>query len=487
MSDQFRHFFKTAAIYGLASIVGRAIGFLMIPVYTHYLSPEDYGVVEILDLFTTVLGSIIAGATGMSLFNFYHNAEDDAQRHDIVATAITLVLGCTCLFSVLGIMYSGWLTELLFKGLQHQSAVRIILLTFIFENVSVITLSYIRAQNRAILYICISLAKLLVGLSLNIYFIVFLGKGFYGLLYGSLITNGLAMTGMLIYSFKQVGLSFSFLTASRMLAYGLPLVPSSLGMFIIHFGDRFFLQRYAAMTDVGLYALSYKLGFLINFLVILPFSLMWDSKMFQIQQSENAKQIYARAFTYLWAMLLFVYTGMTLLTRDVLGFIVAPEFYEAYRLVPIIGFAYVLNGSCYYFRMSLYLKKNTHLISLIMVITTAITLLLYRMFIPVYGAFGAALSTAAAFLCWTLFTFLCGQKVYHVPYEWKRIVKAIMVSILLLFGGYFIHFESGILNLTVKALLGLSFPILLFLLRFFEVEERKGLLSLKQRLFTKRI
>jgi O-antigen/teichoic acid export membrane protein len=335
-----------------------------------------------------------------------------------------------------------------------------------------IPLTVLRIEEKSILYITISLIKTAMTLVLNVVFIVYLKMGVMGILLSGLIV--IAGTGvyLLVYQIRRIRISYSFSLLKPMLKYGIPLAWSTFGMFIVNFADRFFLQRLTTMNELGLYSLAYRFGFLPSVIVMGPFLLVWAPKRFELVKEPNAKGIYSVIFTYLCFLLIYIGLGICILIKDVINIIADPKFIEAYKYVSIILLAYVLNGAVVYVQFGIHLHKKTKHLAYATLMTAGINTLANILLIPVLHAWGAALATLISYLFLLVYTHIISQKFYHVPYEYGRITKMSILALTIFAIGTQINPSSIIVSMIVKFLMAFSFPFVLYLLKFYTVEEK---------------
>ena len=149
------------------------------------------------------------------------------------------------------------------------------------------------------LFVTINVVKLVALLSLNILFVVHLRLGIEGVLASSIITTSVSAFGLTFYLLRRAGIRFSIETFRHMVEFGSPMVLWSVGIFILVFSDRFFLNHYASTSAVGIYSLAYKFAFMLSALAPVPFQTMWDVQRFEIAKQPNAARIYARVFLYM--------------------------------------------------------------------------------------------------------------------------------------------------------------------------------------------
>lgn len=473
MFRALRDSFKHTSIYTLGNLATRAVGFMMIPVYTHFLTPREYGVLDLLDLTIILFGMIVGAGMGSAIFRFYYAAETDADRRDVVGSALlfsTLVSGVLGIGVVLG---AEQVASLVFRAPGYSSFLKIALLSFWIGTAGETCRNYLRVRQRSTVFVIASLIQLVVSLALNIYFIAFRRMGVYGFLLSSLITNVLASTALLIYTIAETGFSFSWIKTRAMLAFGAPFVLSGMGHFILNFADRYFLNLYSGLSQVGIYALGYKFGFMLNMLAVAPFLQMWEAQMFVVEKEANAKAVYARIFEYFAAALLLVLLGISIFIRDIIRLVASPEYGSAWKIVPLVSLAYVFNGWSQYFRLGMLLTRKTKPIGIIMAGSGVLTLVLYFFLIRSYHAIGAATATLLAFAFMMVWTYAASQKLFPIPYDMKRIGVILGLAAVCYAAAWGIDqvFEPTSLQAFVLRVLAfLCFPVALVRIGFFASE-----------------
>jgi O-antigen/teichoic acid export membrane protein len=477
LKDQLKGLLKHGGIYGLGRILSRAVGFLMIPVYTRCLTPQDYGVIELIDLFLTVLGLMVANGINSSIFKFYYHYDDQAQKRRVVSTALITVTAVGLALTAGGLFLAGRVSHLLFDGGGYATYIRMAFITFLFNLMGDMPMGYLRARQKSVLYSAVSLSRLAFEVSLNIVLVVWLRMGIKGVLTTQLVSSMLFSTFLAVVTFRETGMGVSRELALKMLRFGVPLIPSNVGMFIINNGDRFFLKHFGTLDDVGVYSLGYKFGYMVSYLALQPFMLIWDAKMYEVAKQPDAERTYGRIFTYLVLLMCFAGLGMSLFIRPVIHLMTAPSFWPAASIVPLIVLAYVFQAFYYFFQVGLYLKGKTEQVGGIILLTGAATLALYWILIRSHFAMGAAVATALSFLLLSVLMLAVSQRAYRILYEWGRIARAFGVAA----GLYLIHLlvpaGAAWTALAADAALFLAYPALLVLLGFFNDSERNWALG----------
>jgi O-antigen/teichoic acid export membrane protein len=471
MFRQLLRLSKHSIIYGLSAVVSQLVGFFLIPLYTRYLTPSDYGSLEIFQTTLSILGIVFVMGLTASLFMSYFSSDDDERRRTVVGTVFVFLTGTSLVFLLLLMIFAGSISTLFFGSPQYTLHFRVIFLTSFFDVGVVIALSVLRAREESKKYAAFVLIRFLTAVSLTILFVVGLHRGVLGILEAGLIA------ALLVYSIAlrdiirnaRPGLSVPQLKA--MLSFGLPLVPAALAAWIMTMADRYFLKFLSTPTELGLYSLGYKFGMVVQGLIVGPFSLAWEPFLWSIAKEKNAKDTYSAVLTYFTLVAMAVALVLSVLSRQVLEIMAAPAFYGAYQVIPLIAVSYVLYGGYIILAIGITLERKTKYIALIVGIGAVVNMGLNYLLIPRYGMMGAAVATLIAFLLLPIGSYLVSRRYYSVQYEWGRIARIFLAAALVYGGSLFITSGSPLTTGLLKLVSLLAFPVLLFAFRFFKPEE----------------
>jgi O-antigen/teichoic acid export membrane protein len=327
-----RHFL----VYGVGRILTRVVGFALIPFYTHFLLPRDYGTLEMIEVTVYMVGTFLGAGLTHAVLRFYYESEEQSYRRTVVSTALmSVIFVCIVLGGTLAFL-SPSVSALVFQSPDYGGLLRLAVISLTMTVLAETPLVFIRAQQRSVLYTAVSLFGLVLNLTLNILFIARFGWGVRGVIMGGLITQACIGLGLSAYTFRLVGISFSRARLKEMLLYGLPYIPGGLLISILLMADRFALQRFTNLTVVGLYALGYKFGMVIGAMVTEPFFAIWGPKMFEVAKRPDASHIYGRMLTYFLFVELYVALGISVGVKDVIAIMADPKYHSAYQIVPII-------------------------------------------------------------------------------------------------------------------------------------------------------
>jgi O-antigen/teichoic acid export membrane protein len=344
-------------------------------------------------------------------------------------------------------------------------------LNFLASSFNIVCLSYLRAKQRSALVVGAGLASLVLSLSLNIYFIAVRHSGAVGVLYSGLISTVLATLPLGVYVLRQVKFSFSYKKLKDVVTFGAPLIITSIAAFTVNFSDRFFLRHYATISTVGVYALGYKFGFMISVLLVQPFDLIWQARIYQIAKQNPTGEIVRRVFEYYCFLLVFAALGLSLFIREFLTIVSAPSFHSAYKLVPVIALAYVFQGTNRFFLTGTYISKKTVYLGAVGLVNAATNIALNFLLIPRFGMLGAAWATACSFFFMSVLAWRVSQSVHRIPYVFSRVAMLLGLAAFLCLACNLIVFPSLLVQALFKFGVFALFPVALYLLGFFHKHE----------------
>jgi len=455
---------RHSLVYGLGVILNRVIGFLMIPIYTRLLTPSDYGVLELLSLTTDIIGMAISMGLSAAMYRFYFEHEDERERNTVVSTAF-IAFGSIALVCLASLSFTtGFLARTILDSERYASYFLVTFTSLWFGTMSQLGFDYLRMRQRSVLYLVISAAKLLLSLGLNIYLVVFLKLGVLGILYSTLISSMATTVVLVLPILYRIGLRFSFSSCARMIRFGAPLIPSSLGAYLVHVSDRYFLKHYGSLSETGLYSLGYKFGNLPNTFVTSPFIQIWFARRFEVYKKPNAEEIFGTIFTYFCLVIAFVGLGISVVTKEALEIIANPDFWEAYKVVPIIVLSYTVFSFHYHFNMGILINKKTKYLAYINGSNGVLNLGLNFLLIPRYGMYGAAYATLFSFVYKVTLTYIVSSRMFRVHFELVKVLKIFMVAGLLYAASMWVSADSIYVRLALKTLLVCLYPAVLWLL-----------------------
>lgn len=462
---------KHSFIYGLGTVLNQVAAFLLLPIYTRFLTPHDYGLKELVGLTTEVVGILLATAISSAFYRFYFEYKDEKNRKEVVSSAI-IVLSIVGLLALLVLsFFSKIMAKYILDSADFYYFFLIAFTTVWFQSLNGIGYNYLQARQRSLAFVSLSMLKLILAIGINIYLVCILKIGVLGILISTLITSIIMWSVLIVPLFIKVGFHFSLDKIKEMLKFGFPLIPAQIGAFVVHLSDRFFLKGYCSIADVGLYSLGYRFGALPGNFISVPFNRTWQPRRFELHKEEGSEKIFGKIFTYFLYLMIFASLAISVLTKDVLMLIADEKFWPAYKIVPLIVLATTIFSFQYHFNFGILISKKTKYLAYIDFSNGIFVLVMNFLLIPRYGIYGAAITTIFAFIYKVSLVYFISKRYYKIHFEFLRIAKIFITCVVLFTFTFFLHFESVIVSFTIKAAIISCYPFMLFSLKFYSQTE----------------
>lgn len=471
ITNHIKSTFKHAIVYGIAGLVGKVIGFIMLPIYAHQLQAEGYGVIGMIDTVLSFLTLLIGyGITGaMSLF--YFETDDSELRNTIVSTTIILMFFLVVSVTVPTLVLSNIIAWLAFGHQEWGYYIVLTLLSFMALMTAKNAENYILIRQQSLFFSVITLIRLVFQLSLNIYFIVFLKLGVLGYLYASLIDAIIYSIFMHVFVLFRVGIAFDKTIARKVLSFSLPLLPGYVAMFLRSNADRVILRTFLGLATVGIFEMLFKFSTLLGFFVVEPFSKIWVVKRFEVCEQENGPQILSQVFTYHMAIMLLLALLFSLEIPVVLKLLTPKEFWLSGFIVYFAVMSRVLNGAYYHLFFGLLYAKKTWGISVIQWGTTVGSILITIPLILKYNLYGAILASFLSGILQCFLGYIMARPYYRIPFNWSKI----FFMFLLMTGLFFIGKDFSIAETDFSQWLNINLaPLIKETLVFLSLDQIKN-------------
>lgn len=480
---ELKALFKHTSVYGIGSVLSKLAGFVLIPFYTHYLTPADYGTLELLDLSIGLFGITVMTWMGASAIRYYYEYEDQENRSEFVSTVLVAASVLGILAAILGIAFSPELSALVLKSPGSYKYFWLLSITFGFSTLNSVSFSFLRAKQQSGLVTIMSVASMILSLSLNIYFIAVLHLGVAGILLSSLISIALSAITLTLFTLREAKLSFNVEKLRALVVFGAPLVVNGVSAFALNFSDRFFLQHFTNAATVGIYALGYKFGFMLTFLVVQPFDMIWSSRVYEIARKQNGAELFSRIFRYYTFVLVLLALGLSLAAKDIIAIVAAPSFREAYKIVPVVALAYVFQGAYRFMVGGIFLEKKTYHVGMIGAVSLAANLILNYLLVRPYQGMGAAWATVLSFALMAGLAYVVSKRAYPAPYSVGPFLLSVLIAALMYLGAAGISRPSVVFSAGLGAIVLASFPLALYMTGFFNKNEVKRAMEKAQALW----
>lgn len=435
------------AIYGLSSIIGRVLSYLLVPIYTRVFLPEQYGIANELYAYIALLLVVLTYGMETAFFRF-SELEDDKPK--VYSTTLISLFSTTFLFIIIAIFTYNPLAGVL-RYPNHPEYVIWFALIVAMDALTAIPFAKLRSTNRPKRFAGLKLINIGVNVGLNLFFIIlcpyFLKEGimpsFVKAVYDPQIGVGYIFISNLISSaftillllpeYIKIKYRFDFKLWKRMIMYALPLLVVGMAGIVNETMDRIFLKYLLpediAMTQLGIYGACFKISIIMT-IFIQAFRFAAEPFFFAQAKEQDARKIYAEVMKYFVIICSFIFL-VVMMYIDVVKYFVGSNYYDGLPVVPILLLASMFLGI--YFNLSIWYKLTgqTRYGAYISVIGAVITIVINMVFVPIYGFMGSAWSHFVTYLVMMIISFFLGQKHFKVPYKIWVIVAYIALAVVL--------------------------------------------------------
>ncbi len=427
MLDKIKSLGADTAIYGLSTIIGRFLNFLLVPFYTNVLSTSDYGVVATIYSYIAFMNIIYMYGMESAFFK-YASTKEIGDDKEIFSTPFMSVLITSLIFSGLIFFNSVRLAPIIEVPVKFAAALKYSSLMLMLDSLAVIPFASLRLQRKVKTFAAIKVTNIVVNVVANVVLLLKFHTGVLGIFMSGVIASSVTLLLLLPTILERLNLHFHRDLYKALLKFGLPYIPAGLGAMMVQVIDRPILLALTNESTVGIYQANYRLG-IFMMLIVSMYDYAWRPFFLTHATEPNAKQMYSRILTYFTLFSAIVILLVSLYIDDLVKlrvfhrFIINPAYWSGLGIVPIILIAYLFNGLYVNFMAGIYIEKKTSHLPYITGIGAAINVAANFLLIPKYGMFGAAWATFFAYAAMAIAIYLVSHRYYPVKYELGRLSK----------------------------------------------------------------
>jgi O-antigen/teichoic acid export membrane protein len=386
-----------AATYAIANIARRLVGFVMLPIYTRYLTPSDYGVVGLLTFALALFEPIFGARLARAIPKFYLEVTDARSKRAVIWGALGLTAAVSAVTVLALVMTRGAGAQLLFGNRKYALVVGLFAVTLLTQPVEETGMMYIRLQERSKLFLGFSMLKLLSQVSLNLLLVVHWRGGVLGVVESGVISSTVIGIALTVYVAIHERPAFDWLLTRRMLQFCWPLWLSGVAGLYIGSSGAMYLRVFGSLAAVGLLELGLKFATVVDMLIWNPFWQHWEPMSFRYYREEHGRRKFQVAFIVVSALMFTGGLGISVFAEPVIRVMASKSFYPAASIVPILTFGFMLNSLNQFSNFSFLVTGHTKVHSLCQYATAVIITIAYLALVPSLGLVGAALAQCLAF------------------------------------------------------------------------------------------
>lgn len=488
MTSYLKRLVRALAAYQLADVVAKFMAVLLLPVYTRYIAPSGYGVVELLGN-GVIFISILVRFGMIEAFLRYHFSDADVERRNALARRAVgfLLLSTTAAAGVLAAL-AGPLSRLI---LSHRDPTIFLIAVLGLWSFTNLELAYglLRVDERVRAYATASLINVGLTIAASVVLVVGLGQGARGLLLANYGVTTVVLLGLWWTLRHRLSPRRSGPTGSGpehlsvLLRFGLPTVPAEASVYALSIIDRYYVYHDRSHALAGLYSIAIKLAGAVAF-IVRAFQYAWPPLAYSISDDSQAAALYGLVTTYYVLVSGWVVAGLALLGRWVLRLLTAHAYFGAYRALPWVALGWALYGLWVIFLVIAGRAKVTTRNFPAALAGLAANVVLLVMLVPRLGIAGAGIALCGAYVVMLGVMYVLTRTAFRVRFEWRRLLHALLFLGGVSAAGDLLLPGSGAVGLLSRAAALLAIPPLLWATRFPRPQEAQRVRALASRVLT---
>lgn len=438
---------ENSFLYTFSSLLVKAIGFLLLPVYTLFLTPDDYGITNLVSSFTGVATFIVTFSLHRAIIRFYTDLKDDREKlKRFYGTTVLFVFLSGCVFVGFMFLFRVLLIRWFFEGVAFFPFVVIALLGLIFACLHTVHQSILQGMQAGKRLTVINLVVFFFNVGFNLTFISVFKMGAAGVLLSSLLVNLFYVIYML-YDLRKSNLIVFCMDKTILrgaLKYSIPLMPHNLSTSIASFASRVFINQSATLTTVGLYSVAMQFGNIIDMIqssvnrAFAPW--FYDTMNREGDTGKKEAVIFSRFMLILYSL---IYMGIGLFSSDVLILMTTERYHSAWTAIPIMVAAFSVK-SIYYFYINVlfYYKQAANKIFIATITGSLADIILASMLVKSFGMYGAAIAFLIAKIIVVTIVVMMSKMYDDIGYRVTDMLEIIVPSLLFMGAGLYFSYTK---------------------------------------------
>lgn len=447
---RLKQLFSDTVLYGISTVVSRFLNYLLVPFYTKFFDPAEYGVIGLVYgamIFLNVLVSF-----GMESAYIRYGAEK-ADRKRSYQQLQWLVMFVSLALGTLFWIFSPWGKELL--SLQNDSnyIYEMMLGILVLDAFSIIPFADLRLERKAVVFTALRISNVVINVGLNLYLVILKKWGLEAVLISNLIASGVTTIFAVALTFKGFSFQFDSSFLKKALRFGLPYIPAGIGYAINEVLDRFLINAMhpsdieklygigvSAQTLTGIYNACYKLG-IFMVLFIQMFRMAWQPFYMSHHKDDGAKKVFRQSFIGLNIVAGILVLAIGLFRTQIASFeipftnafLIGEAYWSGLDIVPFLLIAYWFQLWYTHFTAGIVIAEKTSILSHATFLGAGVTVVSNLLLLPVYGLIGAAISTMLSYLSMAVYMLIQTEKYYPINYPWIKTSLGVVAVAVMLF------------------------------------------------------
>ena len=425
---------KDTAVYGVSTIIGRFLAFLLFPIYTNVFSPDEFGTYTLVYAYLAFLNVVYI--YGMdAAFMKYTSLAVGEEKKETFSTPYLFVTITSIIFSLLFYLLLDPITLSMNLSSQFSYLLIYVIGILFFDTLALIPFNSLRLERKTQKFVAIKIINISINLGLNLVLILQYGFGIEAIFISNLVASIFSFVALLPEIMKKLKLQIDLEVLKKMLKFGLPYLAAAFASVIVQIIDVPIVESLTDTATLGIYRANYKLG-IFMMLFVQMFLFAWQPFFLENAKEKNAKEIFAKVLTVFLVIASSIWVLLSLFIEDIVTIkimgrtLLGEQFLSGLPIIPIILLAYLFNGLYMNFIAGIYIEEKTKYFPLITGFGALVNVAVNLVLIPRLGIMGAAWATLASYIVMAGSLFVVSQRVYKIDYEYPKIIRIFLMIII---------------------------------------------------------
>ena len=471
ISKNIFDFGKHGLIYAVGSSMHSLLAIFLIPLYTQYLEPSDYGVLGLLMVVSNVASLIVLSGGGAAMMRSFYDYDTDYGKNTVISTTLYWVLFNGFVVTVLCSLTYTNISQLIFSTEDKGILILFMTITGSVSALKNIPQNVFKLFKKSLLYITLETSTFIVSVLFILYFVIVKQLGLFGVVVGLLFSSILSFLVLFFFVFNKIIMKVDFKELKKQIKFGVPLIFAGFSAILFNFSSRFFIKYYYSLEVVGIFTLSQQIAGVIITGLNKPLKMIWQPVFLENYKTKGHEQFFKYATDYVFFIALSLSLGIAIFSKDLLVFVAPVQYQNASSIIPILLLGILFWSTSPMFNGGVNAERKTKFIAFNFFFGAIVNIILNILLIPKWGAHGAAWAITISYIIMFANIIIYNKILGYIYIRLNRNIKLLGIALFTYYCSLFINVNFLMISIIYKLLLLLVGCIMILLSGYFTKEE----------------
>ncbi|AQS95112.1 hypothetical protein BXQ17_13955 [Polaribacter sp. BM10] len=425
--------FTNTIWYTIGKIIPGITGFLLLPVYAEYLTTEQYGILQSMQVLIAILSIFFTLATERSLFRIYYDYENEHKKKVFIGNSFFLIVFISTVMLGLMFLFKDLVSQI-YLNIPFNPYYRLALFNAYFLAFSQIPLILYQINGQAKKFVILSISQFLVGVILILYFVLHVKLAAEGILSGQVIGNLIMLPFFLFIIYKNSNFKLDRKILKNILSFSIPMIPVLLSAWVLNMSNRIFIEKYVSLSEVGVFSFAFKIAS-IGVVVLGAFNSAFNPVFYKIANDNKieSKLILKKYFNNYVIIITCICFCICFFSKEIILIFISKNYHRSIYLIPILVLPILINQIGSLYNLMIYQEKKTLSMMFVNLISLIISFVLNVYLIQNFQTYGAAWATVFSVMILTLMKYFLAKNNYFVSINYRLAIVVFVVFVFIIY------------------------------------------------------